>query len=342
MRLENSWGGAFYRELFCRIDETLFAKLYSEKASRPNTPINVLVGMEILKSGFRWSDEDLYNAFLFDLQVRYALGLRDLASGHFELRTLYNFRHRLSAHMRATGENPLEHVFAQVTDEQLAAYKLHTHEQRMDATFIASNIRYMSRLQLLVEVVHRVWRMLNAADQLRLGDLFAPYIAHKAERFCYRLTHDQVPDKLQAVGELLLRLKAELTTYATIRSTNCCCACSPSSSNWSRRRRRRRKAYTRNRLKRWGRPACNRPMTRKRPIGPPTRAIWWATKPMRPRPVRLRILSSNALRRQRTQTVQGPGRNRRAAVEALSAVSNILSVVNAVSSQCADRFAWRC
>jgi len=30
LRLENSWGGAFYRELFCRIDETLFAKLYSE------------------------------------------------------------------------------------------------------------------------------------------------------------------------------------------------------------------------------------------------------------------------------------------------------------------------
>jgi hypothetical protein len=174
LRLENSWGGAFYRELFCRIDETLFAKLYSEKASRPNTPINVLVGMEILKSGFGWSDEDLYNAFLFDLQVRYALGLRDFASGHFELRTLYNFRHRLSAHMQATGENLLEHVFAQVTDEQLTAYKLHTHEQRMDATYIASNIRYMSRLQLLVEVVQRAWRMLSAADQERLCDLFAP------------------------------------------------------------------------------------------------------------------------------------------------------------------------
>ena len=213
LRLENSWGGAFYCELFCRIDETLFAKLYSDRPSRPNTPINVLVGMEILKSGFGWSDEDLYNAFLFDLQVRYALGLRDFASGDFELRTLYNFRHRLSAHMQATGENLLEHVFAQVTDEQLVAYKLHTHEQRMDATYIASNIRYMGRLQLLVEVVHRVWRMLSTADQERLGDLFAPYVAHKAERFCYRLTHDQVPGKIQAVGELLLQLKAELTTY---------------------------------------------------------------------------------------------------------------------------------
>jgi len=32
--------------------------------------------------------------------VRYVLGLRDFASGHFELRILYNFRHRLNAQMR--------------------------------------------------------------------------------------------------------------------------------------------------------------------------------------------------------------------------------------------------
>ena len=86
--------------MFCRIDEPLFAKLYADEPSRPNTPVNLLVGLEILKSGFGWSDEALYDAFLFDLQVRYALGLRDFTSGHFELRTLYNFRHRLSAHMQ--------------------------------------------------------------------------------------------------------------------------------------------------------------------------------------------------------------------------------------------------
>ncbi len=61
-----------------------------------------------------------------------------------------------------------------MTDEQLAAYTLHTHEPHTDATLIASNIRYMSRSQRLVEVAHRVWRMLNAGDRQRLGDLFAP------------------------------------------------------------------------------------------------------------------------------------------------------------------------
>src|SRR4030067_840312 len=78
-RLDESWAGVFYRESFSRIDERPFAVLYSEKDSRPNIPINVLVALEALKAGFNWSDEEMYDAFCFDLQVRYALGYRTLA-----------------------------------------------------------------------------------------------------------------------------------------------------------------------------------------------------------------------------------------------------------------------
>ena len=48
-RLEASWAGVFYRELFVRIDEEVFAVLYSDVPSRPNIPVNVLMGLEILK-----------------------------------------------------------------------------------------------------------------------------------------------------------------------------------------------------------------------------------------------------------------------------------------------------
>jgi len=74
-RLEQSWAGAFYHQFFCRIDEQPFAILYSEQDSRPNTPVNVLVGFETLKAGFGWSDEEAYDHFCFDVQVRYALVL---------------------------------------------------------------------------------------------------------------------------------------------------------------------------------------------------------------------------------------------------------------------------
>jgi hypothetical protein len=94
-RLESSWAEDFYRDFFSRIGEDAFAVLYVDYPSRPNVPINWLVGLETLKAGFGWSDEELYDHFCFDLQVRYALGIHDLNESDFDLRTLYYFRKRL-------------------------------------------------------------------------------------------------------------------------------------------------------------------------------------------------------------------------------------------------------
>ena len=88
--LSNSWAGTFYTEVFCKIEEKIFAPLYSEKYSRPNAPINVLVALEILKSGFGWSDEELYEQAKYNLQVRLAAGLHNLQEEVFTLRMIYN------------------------------------------------------------------------------------------------------------------------------------------------------------------------------------------------------------------------------------------------------------
>ena len=150
--LDTSWAGVFYREFFCRLYEEAFAVLYSDLPSRPNVPVNVLVGLEYLKAGFGWSDEEMYEAFLYNLQVRYALGYDEFGKGYFDLRTLYYFRERLSRYMQENGINLLDRAFEQVTDEQLVAFKLKTGIQRMDSTMVGSNIRQVGRLQLLVEV----------------------------------------------------------------------------------------------------------------------------------------------------------------------------------------------
>ena len=209
-RLEASWAGTFYEQVFVRIDEDRFAVLYSDEASRPNTPVNVLVGLEILKSGFGWSDEEMYDHFCYDVQVRLALGYRDLGEGHFELRTMYNFRQRLSQHMQETGENLFEQVFEQITDEQLAAFELKTAKLRMDSTLIASNIREMTRLQLLVEVLQRVQRMLSEEDQQQYAEAFGPYLKGSSGQYIYRLKAGDVTGHLQSVGELMAQLTDEL------------------------------------------------------------------------------------------------------------------------------------
>jgi len=214
-RLDSSWASVFFLEFFCRLKEKPFAVLYADCPSRPNYPVNVLVGLEYLKAGNGWSDEEMYDAFCYDIQVRYALGLRQLGDGEFDLRTLYYFRERLSRYMQETGINLLGQAFEQVTDEQITAYRIKTGRQRMDSTQVASNIRTMGRLQLLVEVLQRVHRMLSEEDKAHYSDLFAPYIQGHAGQYVYHLKGQDTSEHLQKIGELMQRLLTELqVSYA--------------------------------------------------------------------------------------------------------------------------------
>jgi hypothetical protein len=223
-RLEASWAGVFRREFYARLDETPFATLYSDTPSRPNIPVNVLVSLEALKSGFGWSDEEMHDAFLFDLQVRYALGYDNVGAGDFDLRTVYNFRRRVCDHMRESGENLIEQAFEQITDEQVVAFQLKTGRLRMDSTQIASNIQRMARVQLLVEVLQRVHRMLKDADRAHYADVFAPYLKGSSGQYLYHLKGEDTGPHLQRIGELMQRLVNELApayvshnTYQTLQ-----------------------------------------------------------------------------------------------------------------------------
>jgi hypothetical protein len=216
-RLRSSWAGTFYKEFFSRMNEETFSVLYSDLPSRPNVPINVLVGLEALKAGFGWSDAELYDHYCYDLQVRYALGYDRLGDGDFEIRSLYYFRQRLSQYNAKTGENLLEKAFEQITDAQIVNLKVRTGMQRMDSTQIASNIVSASRLQLLVESLQRVQRILNEADKVRLAETFAPYTKDSAGHYTYRIKGQEAQQEhLLKIGKTIHALLADLkSAYAS-------------------------------------------------------------------------------------------------------------------------------
>ena len=206
-RLEASWAGTFRREVYERIDEQPFAVLYAEVPSRPNAAVNRMLSLETLKSGFGWSDEELHDHFLYDMQVRYALGLDSLNEGEFELRTVYNFRRRLSEYDVTHGTNLVALAFADITDQQLTELALRTGQQRMDSTQVASSIMLMSRLQLAVEAIQRLERLLTAADKERYCVLLAPYVGERASHYVYRIKDQAAKDaQLQAAGAVLYQL----------------------------------------------------------------------------------------------------------------------------------------
>ncbi len=192
----------FYRLIHCRIDEKIFAGLYSEEASRPNASINTMVSALILMKHHDWTYEELFENIQFHLLVRLALGLDDLERMPFCMATLFNFQNRLIDHFIRTGENLFEQVFDRLTEQQLKQLKIKANICRTDSVMVASNIRSYSRLQLLIEMLLRIYRVLNEADQESYKIHFERYLGKSSGQYIYTLKSGELSAELTMIGEL--------------------------------------------------------------------------------------------------------------------------------------------
>ena len=148
--LEKSWAQAFSDHIFTRINEHTFAPLYSEKTnSRPNAPINVLVGALILKDFNGLTDEGITESCVFDFRYQYALHTSSFVDQPVSERTLSRFRSRLAAYELTTGEDLLHKCFVEMAEDIREYMDISPSIRRMDSMMIESNIRKMGRLELL-------------------------------------------------------------------------------------------------------------------------------------------------------------------------------------------------
>ena len=206
-RLENSWAGLFYKNVFCQIDEKLFAPLYSCDNGRPNFPINILVSLEIIKHLKNFIDEVLFEAFAFDYQISYALGQQTMGGRYFARRTFYDFRGRL---YKYTLEHPKEgdmifQQFETLVQHFIKVSQLDTDEQRMDSTQIMSNIKLAGRLALAYDVL--LQGIKACPLEILSSDFLEVLDPHYKTNLLYKLKDTETTSRL----EKLLSLGGELT-----------------------------------------------------------------------------------------------------------------------------------
>ena len=204
--LDQSWAPAFRKLIFDKIDEKRYAVLYSDLASRPNFPVNVWVGLEILKGQFDYTDEELMRQFHFDLLTAYALGQEGLGELTLCIRTVYYNRERLLEYEAKTGRNLLAEEFNSITDDALKQLGVDTGTQRMDSSFVGSFIKKMSRLEIAVKVLQNFHKELPEEDQKRWQPLLADYLEEEAQHLSFRLKRSEVEAHLIKVGEWLFKL----------------------------------------------------------------------------------------------------------------------------------------
>ncbi|MBQ5676886.1 MAG: transposase [Lachnospiraceae bacterium] len=151
--LEKSWAKTFADKIFPAIDENLFSVLYSNKASRPNTPVNVIVGALILKEALGDSDDELVQALMFDIRYQYALHTTSFEEQPLSDRTLSRFRARCLAYETETGIDLIHICVTSLAKEISEFMGLTPAMQRMDSLMVAANIRNLSLLELFYTCV---------------------------------------------------------------------------------------------------------------------------------------------------------------------------------------------
>ena len=215
-RLDKSWAPAFRKLIFEKIDERRYAELYSTVKSRPNFPVNIWVGLEIIKGMFDYTDQELLEQFHFNLLTARAVGQDNLGEVTFCERTLYYNRERLLEYEVRTGRNLLEEEFKAITDEALDKLPINAKAQRMDSSFVGSFIKQMSRLELIAKVLQNFYRDLPETERARWASRLSDYIEDEAEHIAYHLKRVEVEEHLKELGSLLFELHQAYASDAKI------------------------------------------------------------------------------------------------------------------------------
>ena len=204
--LEGSKEKWFYNLILRNINEMDFRELYSGKCSRPNSPVNILVSALILKELKGISYDELMESVMFDLRYKTALGLTSIGEVPFSRATLFNFQNRMLDYQVQTGINLIEQVFDKLSAKQIKDLALKADIQRCDSTLVSSNIKKYSRLQLLIEVLVRLDRILIEKDKQSIHKQLVPYLNKGADKYIYGLKANELPHELEKLGKVYYRV----------------------------------------------------------------------------------------------------------------------------------------
>lgn len=164
--LEKSWAKPFAEEIFPAIDEDRFSVLYSSKASRPNTPVNVIVSALIIKELFDLSDDDVVENLMLDPRYQYAMHTTSYAEQPLSDKTLTRFRQRCYEYESATNTDLYGDCVKDLSAKIAKLMNVSGQVRRMDSLMVDANIRKLSRTELIYRCISK---MLHYIDNKKIS-----------------------------------------------------------------------------------------------------------------------------------------------------------------------------
>lgn len=196
--LHNSWAEFFFEHIFRNIDESRFSVLYSKNYSRPNAPVNLLVGLLFLKELTCCTDEELISSLYFDYRVQHALGITDFDKERICINTIGNFRKRLVEYAEVTGIDLLHKEVTSLSDKLADVAEMDTSLARQDSMMISANCRRMGRMEIFYTVNSDIVRALKKHSEDLLPKSCQHYLSKDDKNdYIYRTKNRDAGSKLQ-------------------------------------------------------------------------------------------------------------------------------------------------
>lgn len=214
-RCEATWAEAFRRNALpiLRRVESAFADLFHPEVGRPNRPVELVLGVLLLKEVNDLTDQQALDALEWHALWWWAFE-REPRGLHLCQKTLHNFRMAVIARAKD------ELAFRRVTDELIAALGLNCGKQRLDSTQILSNIAILTRLGPFCETVRLFVRAVKQVDPKAYAAIPAGLLRRHGEDSCYAdARREDGPRRLGVVARDLWRLSERFEENAAVTKT---------------------------------------------------------------------------------------------------------------------------
>lgn len=200
--LKKSWAQAFRDYIFPQINEERFSVIYSSNhASRPNTPINIIIALLMIKEIFQQTDEELIGSLHFDIRYQYALYTTNYEKQPVSINTLTNFRNRVIEYEQSSGIDLIKLEVEALADATAKNLCIDNKKVRVDSLMVSSSCKKLSRLELVYSVNYRLIKDLNEYNKSLIPEECLAYLEKGNKNETIYRTQD-----LQATSKLLILL----------------------------------------------------------------------------------------------------------------------------------------
>ncbi|MDD5018693.1 MAG: transposase [Eubacteriales bacterium] len=216
--LDTSWAGVFRTYLLGKLPVGRIARHYDESQGRPTKELYTILGALILQQLHDLSDPGVTRAVAFNIDWQYALDI----TGNSDTSTYVSER-SLRRYRRILIDEGLDReLFETLTDSLIDSFGVDTARQRLDSTYIRSNMRILGRVGIFSSTIRKFLKKLRRSS----AKLYAVlpdsrfkerYLTKDSERLFSQVKPSEASTKLHDLANDLLYLVELYRTSDRVR-----------------------------------------------------------------------------------------------------------------------------